>query len=95
MRTVRRFAPERIVLFGSHADGTPTEDSDVDLLAIMPCGSKPWRVASEVRACVRPTFPLDPLVRSPEKVRERLEMGDPFLRAIIENGKVLYVARYR
>ena len=32
----RRFRPERIILFGSYAYGTPTEHSDVDLLVVMP-----------------------------------------------------------
>jgi hypothetical protein len=31
-------------------------------------------------------------VRTPEKVRQRLEMGDSFLREILEEGKVLYEA---
>ncbi len=33
---VREFSPERIVLFGSYAYGTPTDDSDVELLIVMP-----------------------------------------------------------
>jgi predicted nucleotidyltransferase len=37
-RIAREFAPERIILFGSYAYGTPTEDSDVDLL-VVPCPS--------------------------------------------------------
>ena len=32
---VREFAPLQVILFGSHAYGTPTEDSDVDLLVVM------------------------------------------------------------
>ena len=32
----RRFRPEKIIFFGSHARGRPTVDSDVDLLVIMP-----------------------------------------------------------
>lgn len=40
MRVIRRFArqvverfhPDRIILFGSHAYGTPHVDSDVDIL---------------------------------------------------------------
>ena len=32
----RRFQPERIILFGSYAYGTSTEDSDVDFLVVMP-----------------------------------------------------------
>lgn len=33
-RIVAGYAPDRIILFGSYAYGTPTEDSDVDLLVI-------------------------------------------------------------
>ena len=32
----REFRPEKIILFGSHAYGEPTEDSDVDLMVVMP-----------------------------------------------------------
>ena len=35
-RIVKKFKPEKIILFGSYARGTPTRDSDVDLLIIMP-----------------------------------------------------------
>jgi predicted nucleotidyltransferase len=34
-RLVAEFDPEEIYLFGSHAWGTPTEDSDIDLLIIV------------------------------------------------------------
>src|SRR4051812_3236623 len=45
MRVIRRFArqvaerfrPDKIILFGSHAYGTPHADSDVDILVVMPC----------------------------------------------------------
>ena len=36
----REFHPERIILFGSYADGEPIEDSDVDLLIILPVEGK-------------------------------------------------------
>ena len=40
-RIVKRFHPDRVILFGSHARGTAGPDSDVDLLVIMPvAGSK-------------------------------------------------------
>jgi hypothetical protein len=44
---------------------------------------------------LRPAFPVDILVRSPEKVRQRLDMGDDFIRQILNNGKVLYEADNR
>jgi predicted nucleotidyltransferase len=40
-RLVEHFAPDQIILFGSHARGTATPDSDVDLLVVVPIsGSK-------------------------------------------------------
>lgn len=84
------FRPLRVILFGSYANGDPTPDSDVDLLIIMPCDRKPVDKSVEIRMKVRPPFPVDLIVRTPEKVRERLEIGDDFIRDILEKGKVLY-----
>ncbi len=40
-RLARRFKPDQITLFGSHARGTAGPDSDVDLLVVTPVtGSK-------------------------------------------------------
>lgn len=33
-RIVQGYQPDRIILFGSYAYGTPTEDSDLDLLVV-------------------------------------------------------------
>jgi predicted nucleotidyltransferase len=35
-QVAQRFAPLRVILFGSHAYGNPTADSDVDLMVVMP-----------------------------------------------------------
>lgn len=35
-------------------------------------------------------IPVDFLVYRPEEFEKRLEMGDPFLKAILKEGKVLY-----
>ena len=91
-RIVREFRPERIVLFGSHAYGNPTRDSDVDLMVVAVHTGKCWQYATEIRNRVRPSFPLDLIVRSPEQVHRRMRMGDPFLQEIMGRGKVLYEA---
>jgi hypothetical protein len=39
-------------------------------------------------------IPIDLLVRTPEQVQQRLEMGDSFMRDIIERGKVMYEAHH-
>ncbi len=91
-RIADEFEPERILFFGSYAWGAPTPDSDVDLLVILPFEGKAVSKSVEMRLKVRPPFPVDLLVRTPEKVRERLALGDPFIRSILEKGKVLYEA---
>ncbi|MFV1967544.1 MAG: nucleotidyltransferase domain-containing protein [Pirellulaceae bacterium] len=91
-RVAREFAPERIILFGSYASGSPTADSDVDLLVLVGHTGKSWREATRIRNVLKPGFPLDLLVRSPEELECRLSQGDPFFREIVEHGKVLYEA---
>ncbi len=89
-RIAAAFGPEQIVLFGSYAYGRPTPDSDVDLLIVMRHEGKSWDAAARIRGTVRPRFPVDLLVRTPQKLRERLDMGDVFLREIVTRGRVLY-----
>ena len=80
------------MLFGSYAHGRPTADSDVDLLVVLSHEGRAVDKSVEIRMRSRPSFPLDILVRTPEKVRQRLDLGDTFMRDIIERGKVLYEA---
>lgn len=91
LRIAREFEPKRIVLFGSYAAGAPGPDSDVDLLVILPHTGKAVEKSVEIRLKVRPHFPLDILVRTPEKVRERLAMGDSFMQDIPENGDLAVI----
>ena len=85
-----RFHPQRVILFGSYAEGRPTEDSDVDLMVIMSFKGTPVDQSVEIRMAIHPPFPVDLLVRTPDKIEERLKLGDPFTRAILTKGKVLY-----
>jgi predicted nucleotidyltransferase len=94
-RIAEAFEPERIILFGSYAYGRPTSDSDVDLLIVMRHEGKSWDAAARIHGTVRPRFPVDLLVRSPQKLRERLAMGDVLLREIVARGTVLYENRHR
>jgi predicted nucleotidyltransferase len=91
-RIAAEYHPQRIVLFGSYARGRPTPDSDVDLLIVMPFEGKPVRMSVDMRLKLRPSFPVDLIVRTPENVQQRLDMGDSFMRDILRSGKVLYEA---
>jgi len=87
---VRTFNPERVVLFGSYAEGHPTEDSDVDLLVVMPHEGRDVEQAFEIRRTIPRTFPLDLVVRTPEGLQRRLGQNDTFLTAVWRTGKTLY-----
>ena len=94
-RIVREFNPLHVVLFGSYANGTATEDSDIDILVIMPFEGSAIDKAVEVRLRITPKFAVDLLVRTPEMVKKRISMGDDFMRNILQQGKVLYEANRR
>ncbi len=88
---VREFAPLQVILFGSYAYGTPTEDSDVDLLVVMDVPKSEFtRKAIEIRQRISYHFGLDLLVRSPEEIAYRVSYNDWFLREVTEKGELLH-----
>jgi predicted nucleotidyltransferase len=97
MHVIRRYAraiaeefdPDKIILFGSYAYCTPHEDSDVDLLVVMPNRTK-QNQAVRIRMRLTAPFPMDLLVRTLTQLNRRLEMGDSFMKTIVSQGKVLY-----
>jgi predicted nucleotidyltransferase len=89
-RIGEEFGAEKVILFGSHAQGTATQDSDVDLLIVASFEGRSVDKTVQIRLKLRPSFPVDLLVRTPEKIRQRLEMGDQFIKDILQEGKVLY-----
>jgi len=88
---VEKFRPEKIILFGSAAKGEWSSDSDADFLIIKKdtplYGSERIR---ELSRLIERNIPVDFLVYRPEEFDKRLKMGDPFLKAIVKEGRVLY-----
>ena len=87
---VEKIDPVKIILFGSYAAGKATPESDVDLLVIVDTKPSNWELATQLSALIDHRFPVEILVRSAEEIERRLEMGDFFVRSMIEKGKVLY-----
>ena len=88
-RVAERFLPDKIVLFGSYAYGTPREDSDVDILVIMPTLNQidqAIKIGCEIPA----PFQMDLIVRTPKNLGWRLAEGESFHTEIMTRGKVLY-----
>ena len=96
-RIVREFRPLKIVLFGSHARGEAHEESDVDLLVVMP---DTWRGVGQRRAAVEilgslkdlPVF-KDVVVSTPEEIARRGDLVGTVLNLALREGKVLYERR--
>ncbi len=89
-----RFRPDKIILFGSYAYGQPHEDSDVDLLVIMPARNQHDQ-AVKIRWELPAPFAMDLLVRTPKNLKWRLEEGDSFHTEIISKGKILYEEKHQ
>jgi predicted nucleotidyltransferase len=93
-KIVREFKPEKIILFGSYAQGNPTHDSDVDLLVIMETNLPRTERFIEISELLYPRkFPVDIIVKTPSEVKDALESGDFFIREILEKGKTIYERR--
>src|SRR5215468_5300002 len=90
MRVVRRYAraiaeefhPDQIILFGSCAYGTPNEDSDIDLLVVMPTWNQ-HNQAVRIQFRLTAPFPLDLIVRTPKEMAWRLAEGESFTTTIV------------
>jgi len=90
-KIVKHFPPDKVILFGSRAWGEPTKESDLDILVVMDVGGSPIRKAAEISRIVRPRFlPIDIIVRTPDEIEHGIGIGDPFIKMIMNHGKVLY-----
>ena len=88
---ISKYKPEKIILFGSAARGGSNYDSDADFLIIKK--ETPLYGADRIRELsriIKRNIPTDFLIYRPREFKKRLEMEDPFLKAIIKEGKVLY-----
>ncbi|MBU4298654.1 nucleotidyltransferase domain-containing protein [Patescibacteria group bacterium] len=92
-KIVKGFQPEKIILFGSWAWGKPIKDSDVDLFIIKNTRKDPIQRCYEVRKAIEPVVPLDILVFTSREVKNRLRLGDFFIKRILNQGKLLYGKR--
>lgn len=92
---VKKYQPEKIILFGSSAWGEPGQDSDLDFLVIKEGIDE---IARHKRLyALRKLLPpfdtaIDFLVYSPYEIKKRLYIEDPFFEQILKKGKILYAA---
>ena len=94
-RLVDSYRPEKILLFGSYAYGQPDANSDLELLIIKKTSERFFDRLVNVRRIVsdpKRSIPFAPIVITPDEVKERLAIGDPFIEDILTKGEVLYAS---
>jgi predicted nucleotidyltransferase len=92
-RIVSNYKPEKIILFGSYAYGTPTEDSDLDLLVVVKKSKQPrLQRARGIRKFLWgiTDIPKDIRVYTLEEIDEWKEVEEAFITSIVKRGKILY-----
>ena len=87
---VAQHKPQKIILFGSYAYGSPSPESDVDLLVIMETRSSEAEQAAVICRSINYRFGLDLIVCTPDHLNQRIEWGDSFLKEITRRGMIVY-----
>lgn len=91
-RLVAQFSPQKIILFGSHAWGTPHEDSDLDICVIVRNADEPptARMARAYLSLAGITAPTEIIVQTESEVNRYRSVAGSLTKKILENGKILY-----
>ncbi|MGB9902919.1 nucleotidyltransferase domain-containing protein [Methanothrix sp.] len=91
-RLVEGLNPEKIILFGSHAYGSPTEASDIDLLVVLPESDQPrYRRAQKAYGCLWGlTAPVEILVLTRKELDEMGRVPASLGYQALHRGKVIY-----
>ena len=88
-----QFDADAVVLFGSYARDAATDDSDVDLLVVMPqepAEAGPLYLAMRKVLAARWPIPLDLVIRSRDAVRRWETVPYSLIHEAMKDGKVLY-----
>lgn len=95
VRDIRtRLKPQRVVLFGSRARGEAHADSDLNLCLVVPeAGDWLERQEALLKSFDLPGVPLRAVIYTAAEWERLTAEGHPFLREIVEEGRVLYERR--
>jgi len=88
---IHKYGPSKIILFGSAARGEFDNINDLDFLILKE--DVPSRGLDRMRQLddlIDRTMAADMLVYRPEEFEYRVKVGDPFIKRILSEGRVLY-----
>ena len=90
-RIAKKFNPDKIILFGSYANGTSNDDSDLDLLIVQETDLPMHKRGMDIRlSLIGSMIPVDILIYTQSEFDQEKNRRFSFLRSAIKNSKVLY-----
>jgi predicted nucleotidyltransferase len=87
---VQKYNPQKVILFGSAVHGTFTRDSDLDFFIIKDDPRPGNERVHEVSQMFVHNVATDIIVYTPQEVARCLKWRDPFVKQILEKGRVIY-----
>jgi len=88
-----RYAPEKIILFGSLATEHVHEWSDIDLLVIKRTDKRPIERTMELAGLIKPRIGIDLFIYTPDEYDLLLKERYSFILNILKTGKTVYEKR--
>ncbi len=86
---IKKYKPQKIILFGSYAYGQPTENSDIDLLVVADTDKSFHDRISSVRSLLPKDRPIDLIILTPSEYQQT-KSSNPLISEIESKGRVVY-----
>ena len=83
--------PDKIILFGSRAQGKPKGGSDIDIVVVYGGIKSKREIQLTIRELfIHPDFSMDIFVLSPEELENQKRIANTLAREVSERGVVCY-----
>lgn len=93
---LKKYCPQKIILFGSQARGEADQFSDFDIVVIKETKKRFLERLREVALLLRdPPGPLNVFVYSPKEFEEMKALRNPFIERVLREGKIIYETKHR
>jgi len=90
LEELKTYAPERVILFGSHARGDTHQGSDIDVLIIKETERKFLDRILDVYEICRQSPRIEAIVYTPAEFEQKVREGCDFIQTALEEGIVIY-----
>jgi predicted nucleotidyltransferase len=88
---VKNYKPEKIIIFGSYANGKENINSDIDILIVKNTKKSFYKRSAEVRNLLKDfNFPLDIIIYTPEEIDKWINIKQSFISKIFNSGELIY-----